>query len=71
MLILIIFMYGIIAFIELVPVYNKNQKKEVTAYMVLLSVALILSILIHFGVEIPSASKTIAKIVKFILGNRV
>jgi hypothetical protein len=67
MLFLVISIYFIIAFIEIVPLYKKKQKKELLVYMTLLSVALILSILMCFGVEFPSASRIIAKIVKFIL----
>jgi len=52
----------------MIPLYKKKQKKELLLYTVLLSVALILSLLVSFGVEIPSASKTIEKIIKFMLG---
>jgi len=64
---LIIIIYLIIALIEMVPLYKKNQKKEFLAYMVLLSTALILSLLIYFGAQLPSASRVVAKIVKFMI----
>jgi hypothetical protein len=68
MLFLIILSYVIIALIEVAQLYKKNQKKECITYMILLSVALILSILLYLGVEMPSASRLIAKIVKFLIG---
>lgn len=68
MLFILIFIYGFIAFIEIVPLYKKRQKKESLAYMLLISVALVLSLLIQGGASLPSASKIIEKIVKFILG---
>jgi len=68
MLFLIILVYFVIALLEVIPLYKKKQKKEVLAYSLLLSLALILSILISLGVELPSASRIIEKIVKFILG---
>lgn len=68
MLFLIILIYSIIALIEMVPLYRKKQSKELIAYMALLSVALILSLLMNLGVELPSASRAIEVIVKFMLG---
>ncbi len=68
MLFILIFIYCFIAFIEIVPLYKKKQKKESLACMLLISVALVLSLLIQAGVSLPSASKIIEKIVKFILG---
>jgi uncharacterized membrane protein YwzB len=68
MLFLIILIYFIIAFIDMMPLYKKKQKKELLVYMVLLSVALTLSLLLSFGVEILSTSKAIEKIVKLMLG---
>lgn len=68
MLFLVILAYFIIALIEMPPLYEKKQKSEFLAFIVLLSFVLILSLLINFGVKLPSASKVIEKIVKYILG---
>lgn len=65
---LLILMCFIIGFIEMVPLYKKKQNREFLMYVIFFSVTLILSLLISFGVEIPSASRAIKKIVNFMLG---
>lgn len=68
MYVLVILGYIIIGTIEMVPLYKKNQKKELIVYAFFFTAAFIISLLLSLGVEIPSPTKPIERIVKSIMG---
>ena len=68
MYILIILGYLIIGAIEIIPLYRKKQKKELTVYCIFFLAAFIISLLLSLGVKIPSPAKPIEAIVKAVLG---
>lgn len=70
MFIIIILVFFIIAWAEMVPLYKNKKKKELTVYSVFFCTAFILSMLISFGVEIPSVAKGIKVIVEAIIGKK-
>ncbi|MCG8540049.1 MAG: hypothetical protein MJA82_08940 [Clostridia bacterium] len=68
MYILIILAYLVIGIIEMVPLYKKNRKKELTVYTIFFLTAFIISLLLSLGVKIPSPAKPIEDVINRILG---
>jgi hypothetical protein len=68
MFFLIIIVYLLIALAEMPPLLKKKQTKELVVYSVLYGCALVLSILLVFGVEFPSTINWIAKVVQLVRG---
>ncbi|WP_129597451.1 hypothetical protein [Anaerophilus nitritogenes] len=68
MVILIILAYLIIGVIEIVPLIQKRQKKEIILYVTLFLTAFVMSVLLSLGVEIPSPAKPIERVVKAVIG---
>lgn len=66
MIILILFVYSIIAFLELLPLYKERKKKKngVLLYLLLFTFSFILSVLISMDAAIPSPAKAIEAVVK-------
>ncbi|MCT4509834.1 MAG: hypothetical protein N4A48_13960 [Tepidibacter sp.] len=67
---LIILAYLIIGFLEIVPLVKKHKNKELILYCSIFSISLIMSILLGFGVEIPSPAKYIEKVVLMVVGEK-
>lgn len=65
MFVIVILVYLIIGTIEIVPLIKKNNKKEITLYIITFILAFILSLLLSLGVKIPSPAKPIEKVVNF------
>lgn len=68
MFVLIIIVFAFIAWLEMVPLYRRRMMKELSLYAVLYTIALVLSLLMSFGVEIPSVARMIENIVNLFLG---
>ena len=68
MFVLVILVYALIGFIEIVPLVKKKQRKELVLYSVTFGLAFIISLLLSLGVKIPSPAKPIERLVLFILG---
>jgi len=66
MFILILIAFVIIALLEMVPLYKGKNKKEFILYSSLYTIALILSLLMSFGVKLPSVANFIKVIVMFV-----
>jgi len=66
MFILILIAFVIIALLEMVPLYKGKNKKEFILYSSLYAIALILSLLMSFGVKLPSVANFIKVIVMFV-----
>jgi len=66
MFILILIAFVIIALLEMVPLYKGKNKKEFILYSSLYGIALILSLLMSFGVKLPSVANFIKVIVMFV-----
>lgn len=54
--------------IDVRPLSERNQKKEIYVILIILALALILSILLIFKVEVPSPLKLFIYIVRDVLG---
>ena len=68
MFVLVILAYALIGFIEIVPLVQKKQHKELVLYSVTFGLAFIISLLLSLGVKIPSPARPIERLVLFILG---
>lgn len=68
MIIIVIISYIIIIFLDFIPIYKNNNKREIAVYSILLLFALVISILLSLKVKIPSPSEPIEKAVNFIYG---
>ncbi|MCG8500524.1 MAG: hypothetical protein MJB12_08985 [Firmicutes bacterium] len=68
MFVLVILAYALIGFIEIVPLVQKKQRKELVLYSVTFGLAFIISLLLSLGVKIPSPARPIERLVLFILG---
>ncbi|WP_099190366.1 hypothetical protein [Tepidibacter mesophilus] len=67
---MIILAYLIIGFLEIVPLVKMHKKKELILYCSIFSISLVISILLAFGVEIPSPAKYIEKVVLMVIGKK-
>lgn len=67
---MIIVVYLIIGFLEIVPLVKNHKKKELILYCSIFSVSLVISILLGLGVEIPSPAKYIEKVVLMVIGKK-
>ncbi|MEJ8553650.1 hypothetical protein [Tepidibacter sp. Z1-5] len=67
---MIIVAYVIIGFLEIVPLVKMHKKKELVLYCSIFSISLVISILLGFGVEIPSPAKYIEKVVLMVIGKK-
>lgn len=67
MFIIVILIFTIIALVEIKPLYKNKQKKELILYSILLASSFILSILMSFGIKLPSVSSFIKVIVDHIV----
>lgn len=63
-----IVLYGIIGFFEISSLVRNKKKKELTMYIVAITSALALSIILALGVKIPSFDLYIGQIVSSITG---
>ncbi|MCT4594536.1 MAG: hypothetical protein N4A57_09740 [Anaeromicrobium sp.] len=70
MLFFIILVYVIIGAIEITPLVKKKKKKDLTVYLVLYTLALVLSVLISIGVKVPSPAIPIQKMVEAVIGKQ-
>lgn len=67
MFIIVILIYLIIGLLEILPLIRQKQKKELIIYSVLFSGAFIMSLLLSFGIELPSPAGPIETVVKAII----
>lgn len=67
---IIILVYLIIGFLEIVPLARHHRKKELILYCSIFSVSLVISILLGLGVDIPSPAKYIEKVVLMVIGKK-
>lgn len=63
---IIIFAYIVVCYFEGIQLFKNNQKKEITLYLGMMMISLVLSILLSIGVKIPSPAVFIQKIVTMI-----
>ena len=63
-----IILYGFIAFFEVSSLVKKKNKKALTMYSVLISLAFVLSMMLAFGVKIPSFNLYIGQIIRSLTG---
>jgi len=66
MFVLVLAAFIVIALLEMVPLYKGKNKKEFILYCSLYSIAFILSMLMSFGVKLPSVANFIKVIVMFV-----
>ncbi len=68
MIVLIVMVYALLIYLELVPLYKNKQWHEfwVTTFLVVLSFGM--AAVLSFGIKVPSPSEPIAKVVTFIVG---
>jgi hypothetical protein len=66
---LIAFMIFVIA--DIVPLYKGKQWKNFGIYMLLFILAVVLNVLVVFGVDIPSPTKTIENFTDLIFGKLI
>ncbi|WP_066502134.1 hypothetical protein [Abyssisolibacter fermentans] len=70
MFVLIILAYLIIGLLEIIPLYKQGDKKELIVYCTLFGFAFVLSLLLSFGVKIPSPANGIRVAVEAIIGKQ-
>ncbi|WDV45278.1 hypothetical protein PV797_17375 [Clostridiaceae bacterium M8S5] len=70
MFLIVIIAYLIIGFLEIIPLYKKGDKKELIVYCSLLGIAFTISMLLSFGVDLPSPANGIRYIVELIIGKQ-
>jgi len=68
LVLLVIVVYSIIAFIEVPPLVQNQQKKELILYSFALSAAFVISLLLSLDVKVPSPAVPIEKAIKTIMG---
>jgi hypothetical protein len=70
MLLILVFTVIVVAFIllELIPIYQKKQKRLFRVYASMLAAEYILAVLLSLGVKIPSPAEPIKRIVSMIFG---
>ncbi len=63
---IIIFAYIVVSYFEAIQLFKNSQKKEITLYLGMMIISLVVSILLSIGVKIPSPAVFIQKIVTMI-----
>lgn len=63
MLIIVILVYLTLTFFEIVPMYKKNQKKELWLYSITMTFSFAVSMLLTAGVKLPKPSDYIEKLI--------
>ena len=63
-----ILLYGVIILLELPTLIKDKKKKELTVYSLFIGLSLAVSLLLSFGIKIPSIDGYIGEIVKSITG---
>lgn len=63
---IIIFAYIVVCYFEVIKLFKNNQRKEITLYLSMMIISLVISILLSIGVKIPSPAVFIQKIVTMI-----
>lgn len=53
--------YILIAFMELVPLWKDKKKKQIIAYLIIMTVSLVISISLVSGVRMPTISNIITR----------
>lgn len=69
MFILVIMLYIIVMFFEIVPLLKEKNSKKTIFYFSLIMFSLIISVLLSLGVQLPSPSNQIKNIILSIFGN--
>jgi len=64
---LIILAYGIIGFLDITPLIKESKSKELRIYISMFVIAFVISILLGLGIQLPSPSKPIEKVVEYML----
>jgi hypothetical protein len=70
MAVVMVFLYLVIGFLEILYLVKTNQKKQIGLFGSLLILSLLLSVLISMDIEIPSPSGPIEWAVHSIIGNK-
>jgi len=64
----ILILFLLVGFLEIFYLYKQKQKKELALYSVMIIAALTISLLLSYGVKIPSPAKPIKQIITTIIG---
>lgn len=68
MIILVLLGYGVIVLVDTIPIYKDGTRKEFWVSTIILTFSFICSVLLVFGVELPSPAKPLEEWVLKILG---
>lgn len=68
MIVLIILVFGVIAVTDVPKLIRLSKAKDIVVYAILFTVALILSLLLSLGVELPSPMLAVQAFMKEVLG---
>lgn len=55
--------YIVVLVVEIIPLYKQNKHKETVVYAIFIGVSYVITLLLSFGVEIPSVNLLVEKIV--------
>lgn len=66
--IIVILIYLIICYFELIPIIKRKQKKEASFYLIAILLSFSVSLLLSFGIKIPSPLKYIKALILIIIG---
>lgn len=64
----VVLVYALFSFFEIVSLVKTKRKKELIVFIIFISIAFIMSMLLAFGVDIPSIERIIGDFVTSITG---
>lgn len=70
MIFVIIVFYVAVAFLEITPLKRAGDKKKIALYSLVLFAAFAVSLLIAFGVKLPSINRAIGDLILSITGGK-
>lgn len=66
MVALVIIVYGLIVLLDTVPIYKEKPRKDFWVSTSLLAISFIVSVLLSFGMDIPSPAGPIKQLINMI-----
>lgn len=66
MLALVVLVYGLIVLLDIVPIYKDKPKKDFWVSTSLLTVSFIITVLLSFGINIPSPAGPLKQLINMI-----